>query len=359
MKRWFKLLGVELRKIHSRKTSYVLAIALISIAILTVGVKHYVAEFIADQTAQYEETGDSFGITIDGMFNEPEITPSRLQSRHAELERRIEMGKMVPGYDERSSGAQSMRNDLIVMEGYMERDAVPITQENNLFRELSSNTPFNNLLIILTVVLALSIAGEYSSGTMKQMFIRPYTRAQILTTKYVAAMIYGLALVILNYIVYFVAHGLVFGFQTDNNLLVIAVNGESVGMSAMLHSVLMHLFTWLSVAMILGLVTLIAVLTRSQGATIGLTIALGVIAPALMTALSGFIHWFSVLPFAFMDLRPTLTAGLNAFSMESSFISSPTGLSYGLTSTTVWLGWLVYLLVFMTAATLIFRKRDV
>lgn len=362
MKRWFKLLGVELRKIHGRKISYILALFLIVIAVATVGIKQYVQTFLETQAQEYQESADGFGLRIDveEIFSEPELTLPQLESRLVQQNREIELARSIPGYDEHASRYRGQLEQKIVMEGWLERGEAPHSQENNLFAELAGNTPYNNLLIILTVVLALSIAGEYASGTMKQMFIRPYSRTQILTAKYAAALIYGLALIILNYLVYFLVHGLVFGFQTANYPIMIAFNGAALTLPVALHSVLMHLLTWLSIAMVLALVTLIAVLTRSQGATIGLTLAAGVIAPGIMVTFSEFVNWFSFLPVAFMDLRPGLTAGLNSLSSDMGFSgSSFSGLSYGLNATLAFAGWAVYLVLFLALSLLVFRKRDV
>lgn len=362
MKRWFKLLGVELRKIHGRKISYILAIFLMFIAVATVGVKHYVLTFIETQAQEYQQSAEGFGLRVEAeeIFSEPELTLSQLESRLEQKNREIELSRRIPGYDEHASRYRNQLDQRVVMEGWLERGEVPQSQENNLFAELAGNTPYNNLLIILTVVLALSIAGEYSSGTMKQMFIRPYSRTQILTAKYAAVLIYGLALIIINYLVYFLAHGVVFGFRTANYPVMIAFNGAALALPVALHSVLMHLLTWLSLAMVLALVTLIAVLTRSQGATIGLTLAAGVIAPGIMVTISEYVNWFSFLPVAFMDLRPALTAGINALSSGFGFTGgSFSGLSYGLNATLAGAGWALYLAVFLALSLLVFRKRDV
>jgi ABC-2 type transport system permease protein len=69
---------------------------------------------------------------------------------------------------------------------------------NSLFASLTEMTSFLNLFVV--VVAASIVAEEFSRGTIKFLLIRPFTRSQILFSKFVVCLIYGVISTVILYI---------------------------------------------------------------------------------------------------------------------------------------------------------------
>ncbi|MBE5745879.1 MAG: hypothetical protein E7359_01135 [Clostridiales bacterium] len=81
------------------------------------------------------------------------------------------------------------------------------------------------IIIIYVVFLgATMIAGEYASGTMKLLAIRPYSRGKILFSKLLSTILVGGIFLLITFIVTYITGGILFGLDSLNMLLVFNSN---------------------------------------------------------------------------------------------------------------------------------------
>lgn len=74
------------------------------------------------------------------------------------------------------------------------------------------------ITIFSVIVAAESVASEFSTGTIKLLLIRPWSRTAILASKYIAVCLYGLVLTVLLFISSFVTSTVAFGYESTNQL---------------------------------------------------------------------------------------------------------------------------------------------
>ncbi len=79
---------------------------------------------------------------------------------------------------------------------------------------LSNFTYTSFFLVILVVILGATIvADEFNKGTIKQLLLKPYTRAQILISKYISCLIVFFLFVIGSLLAYSIIDGIAYGFK--------------------------------------------------------------------------------------------------------------------------------------------------
>lgn len=117
---------------------------------------------------------------------------------------------------------------------YLETNKYAFEYANPLSLSVTSNFEANvydfmyfaleicSFIIIVYVVFlgATMITGEYASGTMKLLAIRPYSRRKILGSKLLATIIVGLIFLLITFIVTYITGGILFGFASMPMLLV-------------------------------------------------------------------------------------------------------------------------------------------
>ncbi len=205
------------------------------------------------------------------------------------------------------------------------------------------------LIIIFTIFYACSsIAGDQSSGTMKMIAIRPYTRNKLFTGKYLSCLMFGVMLIIISTVASFVVGAIMYGVPMSQCLVVF--NSSSVIsihpillMFIYLISIVINLLFYISLAM------LICLLFKSNTLSVFLTTILY----ATQVVLSGLVGsaWLKYTPFGHFDLFKYFgNSKLGIFSMnilpDSDFLTS--ALVIGL-----------MIVVFNSLSHLIFKQRDI
>mgnify|MGYP004506464065 FL=1 len=117
---------------------------------------------------------------------------------------------------------------------YLETNKYAFEYANPLSLSVTSNFETNaydfmyfaleicSFIIIVYVVFlgATMITGEYASGTMKLLAIRPYSRRKILGSKLLATILVGLIFLLITFIITFITGGILFGFASMPMLLI-------------------------------------------------------------------------------------------------------------------------------------------
>ncbi|MEW8986140.1 MAG: ABC transporter permease subunit [Bacillus sp. (in: firmicutes)] len=88
-----------------------------------------------------------------------------------------------------------------------------------------------NLMIVITIFTIIiagdSLAGEFSSGTIKLLLIRPASRIKILVSKYISFLMFGMLLLFILFLISVVVNGILYGFEyMDLPLISMTINGQ-------------------------------------------------------------------------------------------------------------------------------------
>ncbi|HUC92629.1 MAG TPA: DUF2705 family protein [Paenibacillus sp.] len=196
------------------------------------------------------------------------------------------------------------------------------------------------LVTIFTVVISAdSVAGEFSSGTIKLLLIRPWSRSKILLSKYAALLLFALLFSASLFLFTVVANGALFGFDGDYRFDV------RPDMPPFAYMLLTYISMFAGLIVIVTLSFMISTVFRSGGLAIGLSIFI-LLGGSLVTGiLSVFDYeWIKYLLFFHTDL----TQHLNKRPMLE-------GMTLGF-SLAVLAG---YYIVFVALTWFVFNKRDV
>ncbi|NBD23586.1 ABC transporter permease [Paenibacillus glycinis] len=200
------------------------------------------------------------------------------------------------------------------------------------------------LITIFTVVVsAESVAGEFSSGTIKLLLIRPWSRSKILLSKYIALLIFAILLSLLMLLSSFVLNLILFGYgdaKTASDAL-----GVANGSGPFSYMMQVYVLDYLGLIMIVTLSFMLSTLFRSGGLAIGLSMFIyffGLIASGLLSMLD--YKWVDYLLFLHLNLKEYLSSKEIAHGMTMGFSLAVLA---------------VYYIVFVGITWLVFNKRDV
>ncbi len=155
-------------------------------------------------------------------------------------------------------------------------------------------------IIVFTVFYACSsIAGDQSSGTMKMIAIRPYTRNKLFAGKFLACLMFGMMLMTIATIASFVVGGIMYGVPLTTALVVF--NSQTVvTMSPVLLMVLYLLSVIINLVFYISLAMFICLIFKSNTLSVFLTSALYGL-QIILNGVTGAV-WLKYTPFGHFDL---------------------------------------------------------
>ncbi|CAM4487068.1 ABC-2 type transport system permease protein [Paenibacillus endophyticus] len=183
--------------------------------------------------------------------------------------------------------------------------------------------------IIAVIFTAGIVAKEHQLGTIKFLLIRAHGRSKILASKYVAAILFAVSLIIFTIAAALASSGALFGFATasgDGTWLLVAKG---------------ILFQTVYTLIYVSLTFMFGILTRSTGATIGIGMT-AVLLEGLIQMLLSRYEFSKYLLFMNMDL--SLFAGENSTINDLVF---PSAISA------------IYVCLFIAVSFVSFKKRDI
>lgn len=194
-----------------------------------------------------------------------------------------------------------------------------------------SKQTFGTFLTMLTIIgTAGIVASEYSSGTIKFLLIRTQSRTKILASKYVTLLLYMFSI-----------YAFAFGLTLASALLFTNYNTSSVQWGTLGSTIgyaLVYTLVYTTIAFMVG------ILTRSSAATIGLGISLIAFEGLFLLLLSKYeISKFLIL--TNLDLSMYKEGARPVFA----------GMSLNFSLLIIF----VYLVLFLAASFVTFKKRDV
>lgn len=160
------------------------------------------------------------------------------------------------------------------------------------------------LITIFTVIIASDIiAGEFSSGTIKLLLIRPVRRWKILLSKYLASLLFGLTLLILLFLSSFVFNSFLYGWEYSSMpYLVTDDNGVIQERSMLLYIWATYGLSAINLLMIVTFSFMLSALFTNSSLAIGLSIFLLFTGQTATSILAARYEWAKYSLFANIDL---------------------------------------------------------
>ena len=205
-----------------------------------------------------------------------------------------------------------------------------------------------SMIIVITVFTIIiagdSLAGEFSSGTIKLLLIRPASRYKILVSKYISFLLFSMLLLLILFVISIAVNGILYGFgYMDLPLISMNAEGQIIERNMVLNLWKTYMLGGVSTVMYVTMAFMISSAFRSSAMAIGFSIGALFAGNIVMEALQRF-DWSKYLLFANTDLTQHLTGRPFQEGMTLSF-------SMGVLA--------VYFLVFNLISWLLFTRRDV
>ncbi|MCR2803815.1 ABC transporter permease [Paenibacillus soyae] len=185
------------------------------------------------------------------------------------------------------------------------------------------------LPMVVIIAIANIVPQEFRMGTIKFLLIRAQSRNKILASKYVVALLFSFFLIAATWLMCLIAGLALYGFGGGGDMW------PQIGENVLYLTI--YTFAFVSLTFMLG------VLTRSSGATVGIAM-FSVMVGGLFTLLLTRYSFIKFVLFPNVDL-----------SVYDGGGSMPHGMTLGFSATVIG----AYVLLFLIASFVTFRKRDV
>jgi ABC-2 type transport system permease protein len=207
-----------------------------------------------------------------------------------------------------------------------------------------------SLIIVVTIftviIAAESVAGEFSSGTIKLLLIGPASRSKILFSKYATMLAFFILLLLTLFGTAFITSGILEGFNNVGIPYIYETKDGILHVVNMTGYVLSTIgYQCIQMVLIVTMAFMISTVFRSSSIAIGLSIGLSFIGTAIANFFS--IHSYGWAKY-FLFENTDLTQYLNGTPMI-------TGMTLQFSIVVL----VIYFLVFNLLSWIVFNKRDV
>ncbi|WP_096271515.1 ABC transporter permease subunit [Paucisalibacillus globulus] len=225
----------------------------------------------------------------------------------------------------------------------IENDISPY-EETNVWSYMDTNILLVQLIGVFVIIVGSSIvAHEFNKGTIKLLLVRSASRNQILASKFITTLLFGIFLLVVTFILSFIIGSILFGFD-GSSVHLSAIDGEVTERSRILFLGLSYLASSVSILMLTAMAFMISTIFRSETIAIALSVMLLFIGSTATGILAMFTDWAKYSVFANTNLELYFTDGPMIEGMTLGF------------SIVVLI---VYLILFLFLSFLFFKKRDV
>lgn len=309
----FSLIWNELTKIYIQKSTWIMYIFLF---VLIVGL----AAITATTDAADQEYSDDW---------------------QAELEEENE--ELMQEMEEEEFLTEVNQQQIEMNEYHIENDVKPV--EYGAWQFVIENAMLSSVISLLTIIVAGGIvANEFRWGTIKQLLIRPIPRGIILLSKYAAVLLFALITLAFLLLVSWITGALFFGIGGFNPELVIRTHEELTTVTAWGEMFSEYGFKLVNLIMMATFAFMISSIFRNSALAIGLSVFLMMTGSSIVQFFAD-RAWSKYILFANTDLSMYQSQmGPPRDEMTMSF-------SIGIL--------IVYWVIFIVAAWLVFTKRDV
>lgn len=353
---WIKLFG--------RKSSWimqvVLVVCMLGMAFVILksdqGMKEYYRqeernyEYKGGMTAYEDENGkiiseNEFWSEDREITEEPKQVSLTIPETVSLLEAQITKDQKDPQVDKQS--LKLAKKELAFYQAYEKQGKQPSDSRDgmssaNFFSHFGSIYVLATLLAV--VVASTIIASEFSSGTIKLLLVRPYSRAQILLSKYIVTILYSLLTSMVMAISAFAA-----SFLLPHQGLNLPLSADLGSKTALTVASQLFASNLLLMVLYITIAFFFSAVIRSQALAIGVGMGILFSGSILGQILPGIIAKYDWLKWVIFNML-----GLNNQVIDSAY---QVGGNLSVPVTIV--GIIVYIVLIFSATLAIFAKRDV
>ncbi|WP_027409551.1 ABC transporter permease [Anoxybacteroides tepidamans] len=239
---------------------------------------------------------------------------------------------------------EHLQQQVKINEYRLEHNIKPL-QSNTFWGYLVNSADIISLVTLFTIIVAAgSVASEFSWGTIKMLLIRPASRAKILLSKYIAALLFAVCMLGLLFLVSAVASAILFGIETIREPYLAYQNGTVVEKNMVIYVLQAYALNCADLVMMATFAFMISAVFRNQSLAIGLATFSLFIGPQITFFLAMKFDWAKYLLFAntnltqYIDGMPMVKGMTMPFSMMMLFL---------------------YFILFNAIAWFTFQKRDI
>ncbi|NMD72621.1 ABC transporter permease [Bacillus sp. DNRA2] len=217
--------------------------------------------------------------------------------------------------------------------------------EGTIWDGINGSASLMLVITVFTIIIAGdSLAGEFSSGTIKLLLIRPASRVKIMVSKYISFLLFGVLLLLILFVLSIIVNGILYGFgYMDLPLIRMTEAGQIIETNMFANLWKTYMFNGISTVMYVTMAFMISSAFRSSTMAIGFSIGALFAGNIVLQALQRFA-WSKYLLFANIDLNQYLVGIPYQKGMTMSF-------SIGML--------VIYFLAFNLISWLLFTRRDV
>ena len=196
---------------------------------------------------------------------------------------------------------------------------------------------------IFIIIAAGIVAGEFNSGTIKLLLIRPLKRWKILVSKYLAVLLFALDALIILFIASFIVGGIVYGFSGASQPYLGFRDGNVIEINMLWHIFTTYAYACVNLLMMVTFAFMISTVFRNNSLAVGISLFLLFTGNALVGFLSQH-SWVKYILFANTNLMVYVDGA---------------PVAKGMTMTFSLLVLAAYFIGFNVISWLVFSKRDV
>jgi len=201
-----------------------------------------------------------------------------------------------------------------------------------------------SLVSLFSIIIAAGIvAGEFNSGTIKLLLIRPLKRWKVLLSKYLAVLLFALDALIILFIASFLVGGIFYGFSGVSQPYLGFTNGNVTEINMLWHIFTTYAYACVNLLMMVTFAFMISTVFRNNSLAVGISLFLMFTGNLLVGLLSKY-SWVKYILFANTNL---------------TVYTDGTPVVKGMTMTFSLLVLAAYLIIFNVISWLVFIKRDV
>ena len=326
MKEFFTLVSIENTKVWKRLSSKVMIIIMVVLLLAANGIMKYME-------SRHKGTN-----TTTVSDNWKEDAQKQLEANKAQLAQMEKKSDIMS-----KTGKGTLKKTIAESEYRINNDIKPESIPG-IWGRVESFDITGIIALLIIIACAALVAGEFSEGTMKMMISRPYSRAEILSAKLVATILYGLVLLITSFVLNFIFTGVLFGFNGVAGKEMFWTGSKIIYMPAVLKTLIIFGLDFLTILSYVIIAFALAAAVRSRSMATGFSLFLLLVAGNILGALAIFFSWGKYLPFVLTNFSAYIKLG--------STIEG-TSLAFALVSTTI------YSIIFCFGGYFAFVKRDI
>lgn len=244
------------------------------------------------------------GSVLDWYGSKKDMPPGGWREQVTQDSERLNKLLSDPKLDE---GTKIHVQDRIAINNYrLEHDIQ--TDNGTMWDGINDCADLIILITLFTVIVAGdSLAGEFSSGTIKLLLIRPASRLKILLSKYISMLLFGILLLIILFAVSVLVNGLIYKFDHINlPLLDINAAGQVVELNMVANLWKTYALNAVSTIMFVTIAFMISSAFRSSALAIGLCI-FSLFGGAILSEILQPYSWSKYILFPNLNLGQYLT----------------------------------------------------